>query len=349
VAADATVWPSKELTIGDEKNLGRWDARIRRFVFESELLSRLAFGVDQAPGAGGRQWATLWVLDLDREATGQNPPTLPPPPTAQAKPPVPWTPLVTMSRPADTLLVDQLNLVAGYADLRADRAREIVAQMTPQYAFWGSVVPLYRPRHQRTLELIHLVLRLAKYAEMNFKHTFAVRRPHELSPQVQPMIQTPAHGSFPSGHATEAFAVARVLLELVTEAGGGAGVPQLREQLMRQAARIAINRTVAGVHYPVDSLAGQLLGLSVAEYIISRFKASATTTLVDAWTFDAANTTELKGKDFSGIELLNENTGDRKEPPYAKKADATGNAVQSNVKGSKNLNWLWDRAKEEWW
>ena len=77
--------------------------------------------------------------------------------------------------------------------------------MTPQYAFWASVVPLYPLRHPRTLELIQLAIRLAKYVEMCFKHTLSVRRAHEYSPQIQPIIQTPGHGAFPSGHATEAL------------------------------------------------------------------------------------------------------------------------------------------------
>ena len=97
-------------------------------------------------------------------------------------------------------------------------------------AFWGSVVPLYRQRHRRTLELLHIALRLAKYAEMNFKHALCVRRPHEYSPQIQPIIQTPDHGALPSGHATEAFIVARLLLELVSQAAPASPeVVQLRQ------------------------------------------------------------------------------------------------------------------------
>ena len=34
-------------------------------------------------------------------------------------------------------------------------------------------------------------------------------------PQMQPMITTPGHGTFPMGHATQAYAVAYVLKQLL--------------------------------------------------------------------------------------------------------------------------------------
>jgi hypothetical protein len=200
--------------------------------------------------------------------------------------------------------------------------------------------------------LIGLVLRLAKYAEMNFKNAFATLRPNERSPQIQPMIQTPIHGSFPSGHSTEATAVARVLYELVIEGSTATAAEkrQLSEQLFRQAARIAINRTVAGVHYPIDSMAGQLLGLSVADYILARFGAGVGTGSVDAWELDASSKTQVPdGTDFTGNELLNFTTAARNPPTtYALKINLGTGAITVPVAPSPNLNWLWNEARLEW-
>jgi hypothetical protein len=170
--------------------LKRWDPRIRRFLFESELLSSLYFAADIAPGgaSGTEQWATLWSLNETGGATGQNAPA------------GTWSKFVSMNRPTHSILQQQLNLVNGYSDLRADRAREIVAQMTPQYAFWSSVVPLYGGRHRRTLELIQIVLRLAKVRRNELRYRALRATPARTvttDPDDHPDL---IHGSLPSGH-----------------------------------------------------------------------------------------------------------------------------------------------------
>ncbi len=84
------------------------------------------------------------------------------------------------------------------------------------------------------------------------------------------MITTPGHGSFPSGHATQAHAVAHVLKALLHLDPTRQAHAMVIDQLDRQAARIATNRVVAGVHFPVDSMAGRMLGIALAEYFVGR-------------------------------------------------------------------------------
>jgi len=171
------------------------------------------------------------------------------------------------------------------------------------------------------------------------------------------MIQTPNHGSLPSGHSTEAHAVAWVISALVTTHSTAANTNaqvQLREILMRQAARIAINRTVAGVHYPVDSMAGQMLGLTIGEYFVARAQPAANATDVVAWNFrgtefKVAGSNPLTTFDFTGNELFDATRGVRlDDKDYAIPIGGRANPAKVPVTGSANLNWLWEQASDEW-
>ena len=105
---------------------------------------------------------------------------------------------------------------------------------------------------------------------MRLKQALASRRRNEYSPQVQPMILTPSHSSFPSGHATETFMSAIVLWKLLQAAGGTARLlhssptPRRRGYAVHAAGLSRrVNRTIAGVHFPIDSAAGAVLGLTL--------------------------------------------------------------------------------------
>ena len=182
--------------------------------------------------------------------------------------------IAEIGRPLRATFAQQIPLVLSWAELRNERATEIMAQIDPQYAFWSSIVYLHPDRTRRTFELINILLQFCVYVEMRFKHALACYRPVEYNAQVQPMITSPGHGTFPMGHATQAYAVAHVLKALLNLDPNPTVHPAkyatVIEQLHRQAARIATNRVVAGLHFPADSMAGRMLGVALGEYFVWR-------------------------------------------------------------------------------
>jgi hypothetical protein len=93
------------------------------------------------------------------------------------------------------------------------------------------------------------------------------------------MITTPGHGSLPSGHCTEAYVIKEVLEALVFAVPASTSGPggNLRLQFERMASRISTNRVVAGVHFPVDNVAGRLLGAVLGRYFVYNCGAMAGT------------------------------------------------------------------------
>jgi membrane-associated phospholipid phosphatase len=238
----------------------------------------------------------------------------------------------------------------GYADLRGDRTSEILSQMGGAGAFLSSISFLHPDRSRWTLELLAAALRMANSVEMRLKHAFACRRPVEYSPQVQPMILTPSHGTFPSGHATEAFVVAIVLASLLRYSSGSVyGSSSWRTQLVRLAARVAINRTIAGLHFPIDSAAGAVLGMTLGRYFVQRCRRKTT---YNAWGFDSSLFPDpTAGKpppddgDFYWSELFDVVADNQLATPYSilrSSETIAATPVQSP------LRWLWQKARSEW-
>lgn len=163
-------------------------------------------------------------------------------------------PVLTLRRPTPADFAAEVALVAGYADLRPERLAEIDVQCGTLIPFFRGLIPTSEPATPSVALLMGLALDLSTAVVQRIKLGFAQPRPHHYCGQIQPMVACPAHGSFPGGHATQAFALAAVL-ELLAGAGG---VVRAESPAWRMVARIAVNRTVAGVHFPSDSAAGAI-------------------------------------------------------------------------------------------
>jgi len=313
-------FPFAQLAKEDPDNLDRWEPWVRNAVFSFELHTQLFFSRHVE---AGKDSFTVWHMN-SRHAPGA------PRPASQPRR------IATLIRPPRGTFRRQLRLVQAWSDLREERTTEILAQLTPPAAFWTGIADLHPDRTRWTLELLDLALGLAGAVEQRFKQALPCRRPQELSPQIQPMILCPGHSAFPSGHATEAFTIAYVLWRLL-RAANPAKNALWAEQLMRQANRVAVNRTIAGVHYPVDSAAGQLLGLTLGEYFVRRCRGAGTYT---AWRFDG--TRYPRNDDFRWRLLFNGNTGLRVNTSAFCDLVGAQPALASPL-----LRWLWDRAVAE--
>ena len=156
-----------------------------------------------------------------------------------------------------------------------------------------------------------------------------------------PMIPTPAHGSFPSAHAAEAFAVATVLSGLLDALASRSAERQpypltkrLVALLYKQAERIAVNRTVAGVHYPIDTWAGAALGEAVGQIILANCRSGEAT-----W----------RGYDAEDSDFL---LADFRNPSSGKDGHTFTNGLERASQGysipeSSLFAWLWGQTLNE--
>ncbi len=312
-----------DLLIGnDPRNMEEWPTWVRSFICEADLLSKFYYQGYDNGGEGAIR------IHLRKTVSAGDPPQ------------VSYDKILDLTRPSHADFVAQLELVNNYADLRDDRAAEILTQVGFPTPFFGGIVGTHPQRTKYTLEIVGIAQMLAAKVAMRVKHALACLRPDKYSPQIQPLVPMPGHGTLPSAHAVEAFIVAKVLSILIH--------PERQErtdQLMLQAARIAVNRTVAGVHFPADSMAGAMIGLVLGEYLAACAGSDHVNAVTRA-TFDGQG---VGNADFYADTL--QESGDLKD------FEVNGNKIVEIdspavvVQGedvSKPLNWLWKKAVDEW-
>jgi len=86
---------------------------------------------------------------------------------------------------------------------------------------------------------------------MGLKDIYRMRRPSQVFPLIQPLIDPPDTPSFPSSHSTQAHLISGLLTDALQRANG-----RTAGALAELARRVAVNREIAGVHYAMDSAAG---------------------------------------------------------------------------------------------
>lgn len=218
-------------------HLWRWSPEVRVRIVACDLLGRFH--------VLGR---TLWVLE---PRLGLPVPTVQP------------TPIYSLDGPTPPIDRDeQVDKVVRAATEREDRLPEILSQAANFWSFFESVTGVSLAQAPTFAELLAVVDDSALHLLMLLKHACAVRRPVQESSLVMPVIATPGHGSLPSGHATMAALTAELLHQMLYRRD-----PARTAQLDRLARRIAFNRVVAGVHYPMDSQAGYALGVQLARLL----------------------------------------------------------------------------------
>lgn len=106
-----------------------------------------------------------------------------------------------------------------------------------------------------TFELLTDAEQEARAVVNKGKVYFARPRPIEANSHIRPVVDTGRERCYPSGHATRAALWAAILSEIA---------PEEKQSLVARGQEIGWDRVIAGVHYPSDVYAGQVLGKALA-------------------------------------------------------------------------------------
>jgi PAP2 superfamily len=139
------------------------------------------------------------------------------------------------------LVIEQVQLIKN----DQVRINEINGQINTAQSFFEDVVGKEFHKNPPLLLLWNKLNDFSGHLIMKLKARYNRARPYEVD-AVNELFKV-GHPSYPSGHSTQAHLMAFVFAEIY---------PSKRAALLQLAARIALNRELAGVHYRSDSSAG---------------------------------------------------------------------------------------------
>lgn len=101
----------------------------------------------------------------------------------------------------------------------------------------------------------------AQVACFEAKYVYWAIRPFQYDPEYQPVFTTPNHPSYPSAHSCHSMAMASVLASYF---------PVNEEWLVDRAKEAGEARIWGGIHFRSDIVAGEALGIDVANEVLAR-------------------------------------------------------------------------------
>lgn len=176
-------------------------------------------------------------------------------------------------------LRDQVVGVLNASIDRADRALEILDQASAVGAlrYWTGMLHIDPSKEKNTFLLMLVARAVGEYVAMRLKSVYRMRRPAQVYPWIMPLIDGPDTPSFPSSHALQAHLISGVLKLAIPGSMAPVWPPtgwrppltgtQVAQALDRLAIRVATNREIAGVHYPMDSDCGLYVALFCLDFL----------------------------------------------------------------------------------
>jgi hypothetical protein len=149
-------------------------------------------------------------------------------------------------------------LVIFQQTLRESAMPEILAQRGDFHYYLCSQLAIYPRSYPHSYQMLKNAARIGELVMVGLKRRFRAVRPSQIYPRLTPPIPVPGHASYPSGHATISFLMARMAKEIV---------PDLGDAAYRLAQRITRNREIAGLHFWWDSIAGEIAALNTFDII----------------------------------------------------------------------------------
>jgi hypothetical protein len=148
---------------------------------------------------------------------------------------------------------EQLRKMLEVADERDERFSEIIDQHDAEGAikYWLGMLMIDPGSAPATYQLIRVARRVGEVVVMCLKQNYNEPRPSQISPAIVPLIDPPVTPSFPAGHALQSRLISKCL-------DAAHRLRDQREMLFELAKRVADNRIVAGLHYPLDNEAGDV-------------------------------------------------------------------------------------------